>query len=213
MTRKSPSRFRFALMGVLAALVGVAVFDAGPVQAQVPAKVEAQTRPDFGLLLDPPTRTRPRASSRRWSYGDHRRGHGHGYPYPGPAYPPPYADEQVVMVDCGGNPGSGGDEDAVRRLAPGGTLIVRGRAGACVGWLNIDKPMTIIGDNMGFDRRDWAANPTASLQSPDGSRTRCRAPRPARRGPRSCRAGRRAIAGWPSDWPPSRAGQSPCCRR
>ena len=138
MTRKSPSRFRFALMGVLAALVGVAVFDAGPVQAQVPAKVEAQTRPDFGLLLDPPTRTRPRASSRRWSYGDHRRGHGHGYPYPGPAYPPPYADAQVVMVDCGGNPGSGGVEDAVRRLAPGGTLIVRGRAGACVGWLNID---------------------------------------------------------------------------
>ena len=66
MTRK-PSRLRFALMGSLAALVGAAVFDAAPAQAQVPAKVEAQTRPDFGLLLDPPTRTRPRASSRRWS--------------------------------------------------------------------------------------------------------------------------------------------------
>ena len=31
-----------------------------PVQAQVAAKVEAQTRPNFGVLLDPPTRARPR---------------------------------------------------------------------------------------------------------------------------------------------------------
>ena len=46
MTRKPPSPFRFALMGALAALVGVAVFDAGPVQAQVPAKVDAQNASD-----------------------------------------------------------------------------------------------------------------------------------------------------------------------
>ncbi len=72
------------------------------------------------------------------------------------------------MVDCGGNPGSGGIEDAVRRLAPGGTLMIRARAGACVGWLNIDKSITIIGDNAGFDRRDWNSGPTASVQAPDG---------------------------------------------
>ena len=36
-----------------------------PAQAQVAAKVEAQTRPNFGVLLDPPTRGRAR-SHRRW---------------------------------------------------------------------------------------------------------------------------------------------------
>ncbi len=42
-----------------------------PVQAQVAAKVEAQTRPNFGVLLDPPTRSRPRAH-RRYDYGRYR---------------------------------------------------------------------------------------------------------------------------------------------
>lgn len=168
MTRKTSLTIPAAVAAAVAAVAGAFLIDAGPAQAQTAARVEAQTRPDFGLLLDPPTRARPRASARRWSYGDHRPGHGSGYPYPGHGYPPPHGTEQVVMVDCGGNSGSGAVEDAVRRLAPGGTLIIRGRSGACVGWLNIDKPLTIIGDNTGFDRRDWATNPTASLQAPDG---------------------------------------------
>ncbi len=71
----------------------------------------------------------------------------------------------MVLIDCGGNPGSGGLENAVARVAPGGTLIIRGRAGACVGWLNIDKPMTIMGD-AGFDRRDWDRSPSATIQAP-----------------------------------------------
>ncbi|MBA4806651.1 hypothetical protein [Brevundimonas sp.] len=127
-------------------------------QAQVAAKVEAQTRPNFGVLLDPPTRSRPRAN-RRYDYGRYR----------GPAWRPlprPPVQEEVVLVDCGGNPGSGAIESAVQRVRPGGTLIIRARGGACVGWLNIDKPMTIIGDS-GFDPRRWdAATPT--LQAPDG---------------------------------------------
>ncbi|MEC8456825.1 MAG: hypothetical protein VXZ43_07940, partial [Pseudomonadota bacterium] len=129
-----------------------------PVQAQVAAKVEAQTRPNFGVLLDPPTRARPRAH-RRYDYGRYR----------GPDWRPlprPPHQEEVVLVDCGGNPGSGAIESAVQRVRPGGTLIIRARGGACVGWLNIDKPMTIIGDS-GFDPRRWdAATPT--LQAPDG---------------------------------------------
>jgi hypothetical protein len=126
--------------------------------AQVAARVEAQTRPNFGVLLDPPTRSRAR-SHRRYDYGRYR----------GPAWRPlprPPLQEEVVLVDCGGNPGSGAIESAVQRVRPGGTLIIRARAGACVGWLNIDKPLTIIGDS-GFDPRRWdAATPT--LQAPDG---------------------------------------------
>lgn len=129
-----------------------------PAQAQVAAKVEAQTRPNFGVLLDPPTHGRAR-SHRRWDYRSHR---GPGWHVP----PRPPSLEEVVLVDCGGNPGSGAIESAVQRVRPGGTLIIRSRAGACVGWLNIDRPLTIIGDS-GFNPRDWnRATPT--LVAPDG---------------------------------------------
>lgn len=153
-----------ALAAVLGLSAGVDALNGSDARAQVAAKVESQTRPNFGLLLDPPTRTRPRASHRRWSYRDHhhrrdwRPDHGR--------YPPPRMEE-VVLVDCGGNPGSGALEAAVARVAPGGTLIIRARGGPCVGWLNIDRPMTIMGET-GFDSRDWATNPTATIQAPDG---------------------------------------------
>lgn len=128
--------------------------------AQTAARVEAQTRPNFGLLLQPPAQARPRA---------HRRfGHG-GYPHGRPPLPPrPPVLEEVVLVDCGGNPGSGAVEAAVRRVRPGGTLILRARGGPCVGWLDIDRPMTILGDGAGFDPREWNRQPAATLQAPDG---------------------------------------------
>ena len=153
---------RFAALSAL--LVGAVLVVGAPsseARAQDAAKVESQTRPNFGILLDPPTRGRARPQHRRWSYGDHRPGWR-------PLYPgrPPY-QEEVVLVDCGGNPGSGAVEDAVRRVRPGGTLILRARGGACVGWLNVDKPMTIIGEG-GFDPRDWDRHPTPTLQAPDG---------------------------------------------
>lgn len=139
--------------------------------AQVAAKVESQTRPNFGVLLDPPARqgrARGYSHQRRWrDYGHYRPGH-----RPSALYPtsPVYGGglEEIVLVDCGGNPGSGAVESAVRRVRPGGTLVLRASsAGACVGWLNIDKPMTIIGEG-GFDRRDWDRHPHATLQAPDG---------------------------------------------
>lgn len=144
------------------AFVSVTLLASPDAEAQVAAKVESQTRPNFGILLDPPVRARPRAP-RRWSYGDHRRG-GHDYR---PDFHRPSFQEEVVLIDCGGNPGSGAVEAAVQRVRPGGTLIIRARAGACVGWLNIDKPMTILGDG-GFDPRDWDHHPTPTLQAPDG---------------------------------------------
>jgi len=158
-----------ALMAAAGALVASQPDQA---QAQVAAKVESQTRPNFGVLLDPPTRSyRNRGSThaRRWrDYGRYRPDY---RPHPGPSYGPGYTiggAEEIVLVDCGGNPGSGAVEAAVRRVRPGGTLVLRAKgAGACVGWLNIDKPMTIIGEG-GFDPRDWDRHPGATLQAPDG---------------------------------------------
>lgn len=148
-----------ALVAVVA-VIGSAFSPPSPAKAQTAARVEAQTRPNFGVLLDPPTRGRYRSSHRRWNHGD-RRG-------PGWFPPPPIGgQEEVVLVDCGGNPGTGAVESAVHRVRPGGTLIIRARGGPCVGWLNIDKPLTIIGEG-GFDPREWSHNPTATLQAPDG---------------------------------------------
>lgn len=156
-----------SLLGGTAAIAASAFIlnlaDGGEAKAQTAAKVESQTRPNFGVLLDPPSRgARARGHHRRYDYGRHRPDWG------GPAYPPfRPGTEEVVLVDCGGNPGSGAVEDAVRRVRPGGTLIIRTRAGACVGWLNIDKPMTIIGEG-GFNPRDWNRSPEPTLQAPDG---------------------------------------------
>ncbi|MES2860352.1 MAG: hypothetical protein V4701_02720 [Pseudomonadota bacterium] len=132
--------------------------------AQTAARVESQTRPNFGLLLDPPASQRSRARQpRRFNYGTHRPDWRPGYQ---PSYGPG-GSEEIVLIDCGGNPGTGGVEDAVRRVRPGGTLVIRARGGACVGWLNVDKPMTIIGEG-GFDPRRWNEGSAITLQAPDG---------------------------------------------
>ena len=147
---------------VAAAALSVVLAPASTAQAQVAARVESQTRPNFGVLLTPPTRSTRGRSAHHRRY-DYRRDHR-------PDWRPDFhrqGSEEIVLVDCGGNPGSGAVEDAVRRVRPGGTLVIRSRAGACVGWLNIDKPMTIIGEG-GFDPRDWNRTPSATLQAPDG---------------------------------------------
>ena len=48
-----------ALAAVLGLSAGADVLNGSDARAQVAAKVESQTRPNFGILLDPPTRTRP----------------------------------------------------------------------------------------------------------------------------------------------------------
>ena len=163
-THRTPQRTILSLIGgaaaIAVAVTGFALGD-GPAHAQVAAKVESQTRPNFGVLLDPPTRgSRSRRSQhRRYDYGQHRPDW-----RPGPLRP---GGEEIVLIDCGGNPGTGAVEDAVRRVRPGGTLVIRARGGACVGWLNIDKPLTIIGES-GFDPREWGSNPAPTLMAPDG---------------------------------------------
>ncbi|WP_374512930.1 hypothetical protein [Brevundimonas sp.] len=147
------------------AIAGFALMDAAPARAQVAARVESQTRPNFGLLLDPPARTyrNREARHRRYDYRRHRPDWRPDH-HPG-GYRP--GGEEVVLVDCGGNPGTGAVEDAVRRVRPGGTLVLRARGGPCVGWLNIDKPLTLIGES-GFDPRDWERTDHITLQAPDG---------------------------------------------
>jgi len=136
-----------AAAGAVALVVGLS--DPAPARAapasQTAARVESQTRPNFGLLLSPQTNSRPRREHRRFDYREHRPdGPPHG-PGHGPGLPPLPGGQQNVTVDCGGNPGSGAVEAAVRRVAPGGTLTIRNTGGACVGWLNIDKAMTVRG--------------------------------------------------------------------
>ena len=56
----------FALAASALALIGGALLNAPDAQAQTAARVESQTRPNFGLLLDPPTRqSRPRQQRRQ----------------------------------------------------------------------------------------------------------------------------------------------------
>lgn len=147
------------------AVASALTFAAGsPAAAQTAARVESQTRPNFGLLLDPPASQRLRPNryrdwSARWRPGHHGPVRPH-FPVPG--------GEEVVLVDCGGNPGSGGVEAAVARLRPGGSLILRSTAGACVGLLRIDKPLTVIGD-AGLDPRNWDRAAAPTLQAPDGA--------------------------------------------
>jgi hypothetical protein len=167
MTRTAFRRTLVAASALIAAGLGVA---SAPetAAAQDAARVESTTRPNFGILLDPPTRSASRRTThRRWSRPHHDRGPAYpGYPgYPGPVGPG--GTEEVVLVDCGGNSGTGAVENAVRRVRPGGTLILRARGGPCVGWLNVDKPLTILGEG-GFDPRDWDRNPDVTLQAPDG---------------------------------------------
>jgi hypothetical protein len=157
-THRTPNRAAFGIIGGVAAFAAaVAVFaiGEGPAHAQTAARVESQTRPNFGVLLDPPTRNARNS----------RRNH-HRWRVANPPVSRTPGGEEIVLVDCGGNPGTGAVEDAVRRVRPGGTLIIRARGGACVGWLNIDKPMTIIGE-AGFDvSRGIQGEPT--ILAPDG---------------------------------------------
>ena len=164
MSRSRMSRTRIlAIAASVAALLAVDLAIAPPkAEAQTAARVESRTRPNFGLLLDPPTR--PNRRRPRYAYDDYRPGRdrpGWGNGGPGWGY-----DQDEIVVDCGGPDGEA-LEYAIQALRPGGALTLRGQGGVCVGWLYIDKPITIQGEG-GFDPRTGARVPAAVLQAPDG---------------------------------------------
>ena len=160
--RIRPSRV-LTLAVTLGALLAADLAIAPPkAEAQTAARVESRTRPNFGLLLDPPTR--PHRRRPRYAYDDYRPGRdrpGWGNGGPGWGY-----DQDEIVVDCGGPDGQA-LEYAIQALRPGGALTLRGQGGVCVGWLYIDKPITLQGEG-GFDPRTGARVPAAVLQAPDG---------------------------------------------
>ena len=100
------------------------------------SRIEAQLRPDFGLLLHPPV------------HHHYRPWGGHGWWAPPP--PPPgrfwSGDRNVAVVDCSTAPPDAA-QWALDSLVPGGTLILHTQNDrACVGGLVIHKPVTIQGD-------------------------------------------------------------------
>jgi hypothetical protein len=134
------------------ALLGLSALALSGAAAAFPdARVEAQLRPDFGLLLKPHVHRH----HHHWGAGgcvDCGGGYAGGGYDRGPDYVPDYGRDRgpigpmldAASVDCN-DPAQGARlPELVRRLNPGGTLIMK-PGDACVGTLYIDKPITIEG--------------------------------------------------------------------
>jgi hypothetical protein len=174
------------------ALGSIALALSGAATAFPDARVEAQLRPDFGLLLKPHLHRH----HHHWGIGgcvDCGPGYGGpgyapGYPgpgYGGPGYVPDYGPGHgpigpmldAASVDCDLPPQAVHLPEIVARLNPGATLIIK-PGPACVGTLFIDKPITIEGAGdrpylkdipTGPDNVDEAASgPAKLLAPPDG---------------------------------------------
>ena len=165
MTKRPLTGLGFAL-----AAAAVVVLAAPDLQAYPDAKVETQTRPDFGLLLNPPTKRRKPHRPRYRDRPDYR---GHHY---GPDYRPwdgPLRD--VAFVDCGQARGPNDVNRALDSLAPGGTLILRAGGAPCLDSVRISKPVTIQADGgrpwrgrrLGEFRGEWTSLP-ATLKARAG---------------------------------------------
>lgn len=146
--RKGRRGLAGAIAVVLATALALPVLSTPePAQAQA-ARVEATTRPDFGLLLDPPPQRRRPVERRTWRHRDRFNPEWHR--------PPLSAwSRDVALVDCSLHRDPEILNAAIRYLRPGGTLVLRSGAEGCVGWLNLDKSIVVIGEGSvridGFD--------------------------------------------------------------
>ncbi len=134
------------LAGLAAAVLGSVLVPATSVQAFPDAKVETETRPNFGLLVRPPIHNRRYRPYGGRGYAHwHREGWHEGDRDDRGGRFGPHWSRETVMIDC--NLAHPGDvEEALDAVAPGGTLFMRGGGSACQGNLIIDKPMTLQGD-------------------------------------------------------------------
>lgn len=134
------------MIGLALAAAAAALLAAPSIEAYPDARVEAQTRPDFGLLINPPLRRHKRPHRGTGGYGRDRWGPG-GY---GPDYRPHDWDgplRDVALVDCSDARSPHDINYALASLAPGGTLILRTAADqGCLDAIHITKPVTIQGD-------------------------------------------------------------------
>jgi hypothetical protein len=145
---------------------------------------DAQIRPHFGELLNPPLRRfhphRPIYRLNRWEYDqgdqagpvgpdyDHYHGdwtdgrwrHDHGYPEQGPI--------QTITVDCGDvSAGPTPLSDALFALADGGTLYIKAGGRPCGEALVITRPVTIAGEAESAFTDDAAAEAPTLAPPPD----------------------------------------------
>ena len=159
------------LLGVALAASALTALAGGAAFASPEARIDAQIRPRFGVLLDPPLHRhhydRPHG---RYGYGPGYGGHGydghggHGQPY----RQGDYGWEQTETVDCG-DPSAGPTplNDALYRLADHGTLYIRGNTTACHESLYIERPVTIAGEPPSAFLSRPATSP-ATIAPPDG---------------------------------------------
>lgn len=133
-------------LGIAMAAAAAVVLAAPSIEAYPDAKVETQTRPDFGLLLRPPLRRKPHRP--RPYRGDRYRPGDHGYPYGHDRYPPHDGPlRPVALVDCSDARSPNDVNRALASLEPGGTLILRTAPNqGCLDGVRIFRPVTIMGD-------------------------------------------------------------------
>ena len=133
---------RLSLACAALGLAGLVMGLATPAAAMPDAKIDAQIRPAFGLLLQPPLRQAYKPGLRRQHRldrdgdydGDFRR---------------KSRNLASITVDCG-DP-KGGDEPlahALYDLANNGVLYIRSRGGVCHETLWIDHPVIIAGEGV-----------------------------------------------------------------
>ncbi|MFN3228955.1 MAG: hypothetical protein ACK41P_03790 [Asticcacaulis sp.] len=122
-----------------------------PAQAQDAARVDAQLKPNFGGLINPPVK--PKRSIRK-----PRSGHGDGEKPPvgisgdgffggtiGPKHPK-YGKLEFLRVDCDVATGPHPVQDAINMLRPGGLLVLANATKSCRGDLTVTKPLIIRGE-------------------------------------------------------------------
>ncbi len=160
------SNFSRLVLGALSPLILLAP---GPASAYPAAKVDALLTPHFGGLLDPPVR-RPWGYERPWRWNDHQAsewrsewrggwaGRGGGE-WGGEwrerwshrrnrSFDEHFIPVTTISVDCGADRGDGHLlSDALALLADGGTLYIRQSAKACHETLQIDRPVTVVGES------------------------------------------------------------------
>lgn len=130
------------LTGIAAAAVAAALLAAPSTEAYPDSRVETVTRPDFGLLINPPLRRHKRHRP------DGPGGQGPWTP-PGGHTPPPNDGplRDVALVDCSDARSPNDINRALASLAPGGTLILRtANDQGCLDSVRITRPVTIQGD-------------------------------------------------------------------
>ncbi len=158
-----PRRAAALLTGLMAIILGLTSVNTA--SAFPAAEVDAQLRPSFGHLIDPPIwRFHPRRPERRYDRWEYDRGGGYGYAPIGRDYRdyrgvwtdgrwrhdhgyPEMGPIRTITVDCGDAAlGPTPLSDALNVLVDGGTLYIKSGSRPCAETLVITRPVTIAGE-------------------------------------------------------------------